>query len=401
VAEESVFDRVVEREGTDALALARERYGMPAGVTPLWIADMAFEAPAVVRRALAERTEHGIFGYGLPGSGYFDALTGWFGRRHGWPVDPAWAVLTRGVVHALYLSLEALTEPGDGVIIQPPVYQPFFEAVQQTGRRLLANPLILDNGRWEIDFDHFAAQARSAAAFILCSPHNPVGRVWTRPELERLAEICLRHNVVIISDEVHQDFVYPGHRHAVTAQLSAEVAARTVTCTAPSKTFNLAGLQLANVFVSDRERRERLIRAYQRQGLSQHPIYGLVACQAAYGGAADAWVDQLVGYLDTSMSWIEEFAGSDLPGVGFRRPEGTYLAWLDFRSLGLRPAALRQLVTQRAKLWLSDGPTFGPGGEGFMRLNTAVPRATLKDAFGRLKAAIAGAREDAGAAGGR
>ncbi|MDR1634974.1 MAG: pyridoxal phosphate-dependent aminotransferase [Bifidobacteriaceae bacterium] len=383
----SVFDEVINRSGTGALMLARERYGVPADALPLWVADMAFRTPPTVTEALAERVRHGIFGYSLPTPAYYDALAGWFERRHAWELDPRTAVLTRGVVHGLYLTLEALTAPGAGVIIQPPVYPPFFEVVRDTGRRVLANPLVEDAGRYVIDFDHFEALARDASAFILCSPHNPVGRVWTRSELSRLAEICLRHDVWIISDEVHQDFVYPGGRHVVTATLDPAVAARTVTCTAPSKTFNLAGLQLANLLVSDPAARARLTATYGAQGLSQQPVVGLLACQAAYGGGADAWVDELVAYLAGNLALIE--AGvADLPGLRFTRPEGTYLAWLDLRGLDLEPAPLRRLVLEGARLWLSDGPTFGAEGAGFQRLNAAVPRSVIESALERLAAAV-------------
>jgi cystathionine beta-lyase len=388
-AQGSRFDQVVDRSGTGALMLARERYSVPADATPLWVADMAFRAPEAVTQALAERVRHGIFGYSLPTDAYYEALAGWFARRHGWEVDPRAAVLTRGVVHALYLALEALTPPDAGVIIQPPVYAPFFEVVKATGRRLLENPLVESAGRYEVDFDQFEALARDASAFILCSPHNPVGRVWTRAELARLADICLRHDVWIISDEVHQDFVYPGHKHVVTATLDPAVAARTVTTTAPSKTFNLAGLQLANVFVPDAVARARLQAAYAAQGLSQHPGLGLLACQAAYGGGADAWVDELVAYLDGAMALIESrVAEGGLRGVRFARPEGTYLAWLDFRALGLEPAALRRLVLNEARLWLSDGPGFGAEGRGFQRLNAAAPHAVIETALDRLAAAV-------------
>ncbi|MDR1151536.1 MAG: PatB family C-S lyase [Bifidobacteriaceae bacterium] len=384
----SRFDEVIDREGTGALALDRARFGLPLDVTPLWIADMGFAAPNAVTTALAGRVQHGILGYSVPTPGYFEALGGWFARRHGWHVDPRQSVQTRGVVHALYLALDALTDPGAGVIIQPPVYPPFFQAIRDTGRRLLANPLVEADGRYEIDFDQFEAQAREAAAFILCSPHNPVGRVWTRAELSRLADVCLRHRVLIISDEVHADFVYPGSRHVVTAVLGADVDALTVTCTAPSKTFNVAGLQLANVFASDAGTRARLEAAYARNGLSQHPALGLVACEAAYGGGADEWVDELVAYLNGTMAAIAGFTQAHLPGIRFIRPEGTYVAWLDMRGLGLDQAGLKRLVVTGARLWLSDGAAFGAEGAGFQRLNAAAPRAVVMSALERLAAAL-------------
>jgi cystathionine beta-lyase len=381
---------------------------MAPDVTPLWLADMAFRTPLPIRQALEERIEHGIIGYSVPTEDYYDSLGGWFERRHGWVVDPRGAVQTRGVVHALHLALESLTSPGAGVIIQPPVYQPFFEAVQLTGRRLLACPLLEADGAWEIDFDQFEAAARRAEAFILCSPHNPIGRVWRRDELERLAEICLRHGVMIISDEIHMDFVYPGAAHTVTASLAPEVADITLTCTAPSKTFNLAGLQLANIFAANSTWRQRLIKQYALQGLSQHPALSLVACQAAYSGANDAWVDQLVAYLDGNLNLISQMVSNQMPGVSLVRHGGTYFAWLDFRQLlanktgqttleaqprpdGPVPAwrtKLDQQVLGEAKLWLSDGASYGAEGAGFKRLNAAAPRPVIADAMRRLAAAV-------------
>ncbi|MDR2453158.1 MAG: PatB family C-S lyase [Bifidobacteriaceae bacterium] len=384
----SEFDRLIDRAGTGALAWDRRRHGVPADALPLWVADMAFAAPPAVRQALAERAAHGIIGYSVPTDSYYEALAGWFERRHGWQVEARAAVLTRGVVHGLHLALEALTKPGDGVIVQPPVYAPFFEAVHGRGRRLLANPLVEGPDGYQIDFDGFAAAARQATAVILCSPHNPVGRVWRRAELEQLAEICLRHGLWIISDEVHADFAYPGRRHTVTASLGAEVDAITVTCTAPSKTFNLAGLQLANLFAADLGARARLKAAYAAQGLGPHPGLALAACQAAYCGRADAWVDDLVAYLEGNMACLAAGIGANLPQLGFRQPEGTYVAWIDFRALGLEPAELRRLVLERARLWLSDGESFGPGGAGFQRLNAAAPRAVLTEALRRLAEAL-------------
>jgi cystathionine beta-lyase len=383
----SLFDEEIDRSVTPAVALDRERHGVPPDAIPLWIADMGFAAPEPVIRALVERARHGIFGYERIGDTYTGALTEWFARRHGWTVDTRGLVVTRGAVHALYLAVEALTAPGDGVIVQPPVYPPFFAAVRDTGRRLLNNPLVQTGERYEIDFDGFEAAAREATAFILCSPHNPVGRVWTPGELERAAEICLRHGVRIISDEVHADIVYPGAHHTVTASLADEVDAVTVTVTAPSKTFNLAGLQVANVFAADAVTRRRLRAAYASQGLSQPPDLGMVACEAAYSGEADRWVDQLVAYLDGTMTVIGQFLEEHLASVRWHRPEGTYLAWLDFTGLGLDPTDLRDLVIRRARLWLNDGDTFGHGGTGFWRLNAAYPRSVVRRALERLAAA--------------
>jgi cystathionine beta-lyase len=380
----------MERQGTGALALAHRQHGMPPDATPLWVADMAFSPPDAVREVLARRSAGGALGYSIPTDGYVEALGGWFARRHGWHVDPSTAVISRGVVHGLHLAIESLTEPGDGVLIQPPVYPPFFATIRATGRRLLTSPLVETPTGWQIDMEDFEAKAAHASAFILCSPHNPVGRVWSRIELERLADICLRHGVRIVSDEIHADFVYPDAHHTVMATLDREVDAATVTCTAPSKTFNVAGLQVANIFAADGETRRRMGAIYRRQGLHQHPALGLAACEAAYGGSSDAWVDELVAYLDGTMALIASFAARRLGAVGFARPEGTYLAWLDFRALGLDAAGLRRLVVDKARLWLSDGADFGAEGSGFLRLNAAFPRATIEDALERLARAVAG-----------
>jgi cystathionine beta-lyase len=242
---------------------------------------------------------------------------------------------------------------------------------------------------WQIDLADFEDKAAQASAFILCSPHNPVGRVWTRTELEELAAICLRHGVRIISDEIHADFVYPTSRHTVLATLDSDVDAATVTCTAPSKTFNVAGLQVANIFAADDDTRLRMAAIYRRQGLHQHPALGLAACEAAYGGSSDAWVDELVAYLDRTMALIASPTAHQLGAVRVTRPEGTYLAWMDFRALGLDAAGLRHMVVDDARLWLSDGADFGTEGRGFLRLNAAFPRATIDDALKRLARAVA------------
>ena len=288
------------------------------------------------------------------------------------------------MVNAIYIAVRAFTKRGEGVLIQQPVYYPFESAVKHTGRELLVNELLYRDGKYGINFDDFEAKAARAKLFILCNPHNPVGRVWTRDELMRMGEICLKYGLIVISDDIHQDFVYKGYRHLVFSELDPRFAGITVTCTAPSKTFNLAGLPHANIFIANDAMRRSFKNGYASSGLSQPNVMGIVACKAAYEGGAQ-WLDELLSYLSGNMSLIREFLPLHTPKIKFIEPEGTYLAWLDFSALGLSPHELDDAVTSRAKLWFNSGPTFGVGGKGFQRMNAACPRSVLQGALERLK----------------
>jgi cystathionine beta-lyase len=393
------FDAIHNRCGSNCLKwdFAHKR-GMPADVLPLWVADMDFPAPPAVLEALTARVQQGIFGYTDTLDDYAEALDTWFGTRHHWHPDPSWLVKMPGVVPALYLAVQAYTQPGDGVLIQSPVYYPFREAIHDTGRRVVSNPLTLKDGRYEIDFDHFAACVADSRTklFILCSPHNPVGRVWTRDELRRMAELCLEHEVIIISDEIHMDFVYPPHKHTVFAQLDSndasankagEYAQNALICTAPSKTFNIAGLQLANIFIPNEELRRRYLSCLRSLGFSQPNLMGVVACQAAYRGGA-AWLDALLSYLQANFAYLRNGLQELDAGITLIEPEATYLAWLDCRALGLEAKALDHFMAHEAKLWLDGGTMFGPEGAGFQRVNLACPQATLQEALTRLTTAL-------------
>jgi cystathionine beta-lyase len=352
---------------------------------------MDFKTPHCVITALEKQVKHGIYGYSEPDSEYIEAITAWFTRRFNWRPSPNWLIKTPGVVTAIFIAVRALTAPGDAVIIQQPVYYPFMESVEQNNRKLIINELIQQgDGKYEINFQDFEDKIKTehVKLFILCNPHNPVGRVWTRAELERLGEICLRHNVLVISDEIHQDFIYPNHRHQVFADISNDLQNITVTCTSPSKTFNLAGLQISHIFIADDDLRARYRDEYARSGLSQVGVMGLVAARAAYSGG-EAWLESLLKYLDGNMALIESHT-ANLPGVAFTRPEGTYLAWLDFRKSGVAPEKLDAFLTERAGLWLSDGRSFGAGGAGRMRLNAACVADTLREGLRRLNAALTG-----------
>jgi len=377
------FDRVIDRRNTYSIKYEPLWRGKPADVLPLWVADMDFAAPVCVQQALADRANHGIFGYSEPGDGYFDVTRNWFETRFNWITKREWLTVTPGVVNALYLAVRAFTKPGDGIVIQQPVYYPFESSVKKTGRQLLVNELVYQNGHYNIDFQDFEEKIKQAKMFIMCNPHNPVGRVWSRVELERMGEICLRHGVVVVADEIHQDFVFPGHKHAVFASINEDLAKITVTCTSPSKTFNLAGLLCANIFISNKDLRDKFKEEYAGCGLSQPGVMGLVACEAAYKDGAE-WLDQLIDYLAGNMQLLKTFLSRRMPKIKLVEPEGTYMAWLDCNGLGLGAKELDETLTQKCKLWLSSGPSFGKGGNRFERINVACPRSVLQNALERL-----------------
>jgi cystathionine beta-lyase len=348
----------------------------------MWVADMDFKAPPCVLEELHRRVEHGIFGYSEAGEEYFDTLKQWFQTRHNWTVEQNSLTLTFGIVNAVYLAVRALTSEGDGVIIQQPVYYPFEGAVSDNRRKVLNNGLIYENGRYAMDLNDFEEKAKLAKVFILCNPHNPVGRVWTRDELKAVGDICVRYGVTVISDEIHQDFIFAPSKHTVFADISPEFADITITCTAPSKTFNLAGLTLSNIFIDNKEIRRKFRREYEAAGLSQPSLLGFAACQAAYSGGVE-WLEQLVKYLAGNLEFTRDFLVNNVPSVKLIEPEGTYLLWFDFRELNV--PNLDDFILNKAKLWLDGGTMFGASGKGFQRLNMACPRSTLEDALLRIK----------------
>jgi len=378
------FDRVIDRSNSCSIKYEPSWRGKPDDVLPLWVADMDFAAPPCVQEALVSRAKHGIFGYSEPDAPYFDVTRKWFEERFNWHVLREWLIITPGVVNALYLAVRALTKPGDGIVIQQPVYYPLEAGIKKTGRQLLINELVYSNGHYIIDFQDFEEKIKQAKMFIMCNPHNPVGRVWKPDELSRMGEICLRHGVIVIADEIHEDFIFKDHRHLVFAALNDELADITVTCTSPSKTFNLAGLLCANIFISNKELREKFKGEYAGCGLSQPGVMGLVAGKAAYEGGAQ-WLDQLLDYLAENMLFIKTYLSKNIPKIKLIEPEGTYLAWLDCNELGFSAMKLDEEIIQKGKLWLSAGYTFGKGGKGFERMNAACPRSVLHNALERLK----------------
>jgi cysteine-S-conjugate beta-lyase len=382
------FDEIIPRRNTDSTKYddLQQRYGRP-DLLPLWVADMDFRVPECVTASLRRLVDHGIYGYHLKTPKYTKAIVDWWARRHAYSVDPAGVFFTPGVVPAISHLLQALTVEGDGIILQPPVYHPFFWAVRVNERRLLENRLVEDNGVYSIDFDDLEAKARTAKLLVLCNPHNPVGRVWRREELERIAGICLRHNVIILSDEIHNDLVFAPHRHVPIAGLSPEVDRITITTHAASKTFNIASLSTAYMMIRDDGLRRALQRVSERLHVEALNPFGLVATVAAFT-EGEPWLDALLGYLRGNDRFLSEFLAARLPRVKASPLEGTYLAWLDFRSYGFSSSALKECMIQKAGLALNDGPMFGPGGEGFQRMNLACPRTVLGQALDRLAAAL-------------
>jgi len=378
------FDRVIDRSNSYSIKYEPSWRGKPDDVLPLWVADMDFAAPVCVQEALVSRARHGIFGYSEPDAAYFDVIRKWFEERFGWTMERDWLTITPGVVNAIYIAVRALTKPGDGIVIQQPVYYPFESSVKKTGRQLFVNELVYSGGRYSIDFEDFETKIKQSKMFILCNPHNPVGRVWNRDELAQMGEICLRYGVIVIADEIHQDFVFPGHKHFVFAALNRNFADITITCTSPSKTFNLAGLMSANIFISNKELRDKFKWEYNSCGLSQPGVMGIIACKAAYEGGAQ-WLEQLLDYLAGNMLFLKTYLSQHIPKIRLIEPEGTYLAWMDCNELGLSPQNLEDTLVQKGKLWLSSGLSFGKGGKGFERINAACPRSVLQNALERLK----------------
>lgn len=384
------FDKVVDRRGTNCLKydFAKER-GRREDLLPLWVADMDFPTAPEIQKRLEEAVSHGIYGYSEAKEPYFEAVAAWYRRHFSWEVQPEWLVKTPGVVFALATAVRAFTKEGDGVLIQQPVYYPFREVIEDNHRTLVNSPLVLREGRYEMDFQDLEEKLSSGQVklFLLCSPHNPVGRVWEETELRRVADLCLKYHVILASDEIHCDFTYPGHTHHVLASLDPGYEEITITCTAPSKTFNLAGLQASNIFIPNPELRKKFKRAMNAAGYSQLNVMGLVGCQAAYE-LGEEWLNELKAYLAENLTFVREFLEEKLPKIHLIEPEGTYLLWLDFRELKLSEEELEDLIVNDARLWLDSGSMFGSYGEGFERINIACPRATLAEALKRLYEAV-------------
>ena len=385
----SEFDTIIDRRNTASWKWDKtEKIFGTADLLPMWIADMDFASPAEVIAAVKAKAEHGVYGYATFPSSFYAAIIGWMKRRHNWQIEQEWISVTPGVVPAISIAVQALTEPGDGIVIQPPVYPPFFRCVKTNNRKLVENPLRLHNGRYEMDFDDLERKLDpTVKMLVLCSPHNPVGRVWSQADLHRLADICLKRKIIILSDEIHGDLVFRGYKHIPVASLNPEVAAQTVTFTAPSKTFNLAGLYTSATVISNPELRQKFNTLLEVLSISEGNVFGIAACEAAYN-YGDAWLAELLDYLERNADYLADFVNRQIPDVKVIKPECTYLAWLDFTALGLAGPDLKSFLVHRAKVGLNDGTTFGREGEGFARLNFGCPRVLLQEGLQRIEKAV-------------
>ncbi len=384
------FDREIVRRGTGCIKYdCALEFGKPEDVLPLWVADMDFATSSYVQDAMRERVEHGIFGYTEEVPGYFESVRDWMLRHHDFAVEKSWLVKTPGVVFALAMAIQAYTQPGDAVLIQQPVYYPFEGVIRDNGRRMVTNTLYLgEDNRYHIDFEDFEKKiiGQQVKLFLFCSPHNPVSRVWEEEELVRLGDLCVQHQVIVVSDEIHADFAFRG-KHRVFATLKKEYAERSIICTSPSKTFNLAGLNLSNIFIPNEELRRRFRARMDAVGVSELNVMGQVACEAAYR-QGEEWYQAMMRYVADNIALIGQYVEENLPGVRLVSHEGTYLVWLDFRKLGLDEEALEQRIVHEAKLWLDGGGMFGAGGAGFQRINAACPRKLLREALERIRSAL-------------
>lgn len=383
------FDEIINREGTGSVKYdLRARIFTNKEVIPLWVADMDFKTPDFILGAIQKRLEHEILGYTLIPDSFYQSVVHWNMQRHRWKIQPEWISFSPGVVPALNLLVMTYTQPGDSIIIQPPVYFPFFSAVENHGRSLITNPLRFEKGTYSVNFEDLESKIeRNTRMLFLCNPHNPTGNVWSPEVLRRLGDICLKNNMLLISDEIHADLVYDGFKHTPAASISEDMARITITCMSPSKTFNLAGLSTAYLIIPDPLLRSQYEKTLDHVHVGAGNIFGFIAAEAAYN-YGEEWLLQLMDYLEGNLRFLQEFLGKHLPMIKVIPPEATYLIWLDCSRLGMSDEALRSFMIHEAGLGLNDGPQFGKEGEGFQRINIACPRPLLYEALVKMHGAV-------------
>lgn len=381
------FDKIIDRESSGAIKYdARKQYFQKEDVIPMWIADMDFPCPPFVIEALQKRLEHPVLGYTLREDGFYNSIFIWLKNRHQWTVEKDWIVFSPGLVPAISMAVLAYTNPGDKIIIQPPVYPPFFWCITNHQRKIVENPLINDNGYYRMDFDDLEKKAAAGAKMlILCSPHNPVGRVWTEIELRELIRICKKYNILIISDEIHADLVFSPSKHIPLPMVAGDYE-KIVTCIAPSKTFNLAGLSTSAVIIQHEKLRKDFEHILETIHVGMGNIFGFVALEAAYMNGNE-WLNQLLVYLKSNIDFVSEFLQEKIPRISFTRPESTYLLWLDCREMGLTDKELTDFFIHKAGIGTSPGSIFGKQGEGFQRINVASPLSVIEKAMEQLASA--------------
>lgn len=382
------FDQVINRKNTNSVKYDGDKMQDPQMI-PMWVADMDFETLPKVKEALVKRAEHGIFGYANPTDSYLESVVQWMHTRHDFDIEKEWIVPTPGIVTALKLAVRALTKENDHIMIMKPVYYPFDASINTNKRQIVECPLILEDGEYHCDFELFEKTIveNDVKMFILCNPHNPIGKVWSKDDLKQIGNICKKHHVYVVSDEIHMDFVYQGHTHTPFYNVDESFKEFTLICTAPSKTFNLAALQTSNIIIADEKMREAFIKEKDASGVNNPNIFGLDACEAAYTFGAK-WVDELIEYLSGNIDYMIQFFEERLPEIKVIKPEGLYLVWVDMRALNMNHEELEDFMLNQAHLWLDEGYIFGTGGAGFERFNVACPHSILKQALVQLEKAI-------------
>lgn len=376
------FDESVNRRNTGSV-----KWDMsPHDVLPLWVADMDFKVPQEVIRVLKERVMHGVFGYTYPQDSYYQAVIDWMKRRHNWQIEKDWIIITPGIVTALYIIVQAFTKEEDAILVQQPVYNPFMNAITDNKRKLVNSPLVNVDGYYKINFEDFEQKIidNNVKLFIMCSPHNPVGRVWTKEELMKMGEICLKHNVLIVVDEIHHDLVYKAYKHIPFASINTEFSNQCITCTAPSKTFNLAGLKVSNIIIENKTIRKKYLDFIKRISLGTSNTFGLLACETSYN-YGDKWLEDVIEYIEENKKLVIDYFAKNFPQIKITNSEATYLLWIDCRSLNIDYKELEEKMFNDAKVWLNHGYVYGDEGKGFVRLNLACTKEVLKQALERMK----------------
>lgn len=384
------FDEIIDRSGSDAVKLEKLKpvFGRD-DLIPLWVADMDFKSPPAIVKALKQRVEHGVFGYTLPSEAYTRSIVNWLGSRHRWQVKGEHINFVPGVVKGFAFAIDEFTTKGDKIIIQPPVYHPFRIVTESLGREVVNNPLILENGQYKMDFEGLRriVSADNCKMLILCNPHNPGGRVWSPGELRELADLCYESKILVVSDEIHADMALPGHQHTVFASVSPQAEEISLTLMAPSKTFNIAGIVSSFAVIPNKKTRERYLAYLEPRELQQGTIFAFTATRAAYDECGE-WLDQMLDYVQANIDFVKNYLKENIPEIKAILPEASFLVWLDCRALNLPQRELVKLFIEKARLALNDGAMFGPGGEGFMRLNVGTSRSLLEKGLKNLKKAV-------------
>lgn len=377
------FDEIIERKNTMSCKWDLRKDDT---ILPMWVADMDFKTAQPVIDALTDRAQHGIYGYSIFTDELYESIIGWFKRRHHWSIDKDWLSFSPGIVFALHAFAKIFVKPGDKILMHSPVYYPFFGSAKRNGIEFVNNDLIYSNGRYEIDFEDFEKKARdpSVKMLYLSSPHNPGGRIWTRDELIHMGDICTRNGVVIVADEIHCDLILNGNEYTSFGTLPKNITDNSIICVSPSKTFNIAGLQISCIVIKNKELKEKYNNYMKSTGYYEANVFGLEGITAAYRDG-DEWLDNLIEYLNGNLKFLREYIAENLPKVKVMIPDATYLVWLDFKDLGAEPVYLHRLLKNEGKIWLDEGYLFGETGEGFERINIACPRETLRDGLERIK----------------